>query len=162
MGKARKKALDDKDRRILEFLMENGRASFREMARALGISDVAVRKRVLRLEREGIIKGYTVLVDPRVLGYDVVSLTGVDVEPGELISTARRLASRPYVRSAWLTTGDHEIMLEIWARDEAEMEDIIREIKGMPGVLRVCPAVIIEKLKDHGREAPAGSGAGRD
>jgi len=146
-GRARRSALDEKDRRILEFLMENGRASFRELAKALGISDVAVRKRVLRLEREGVILGYTALVDPRALGYSVISLTGVDVEPGDLLRVARELAARDYVRSAWLTTGDHELMLEIWARDEEEMEAIIQEIRSMPGVVRVCPAVVTERLK---------------
>ena len=82
--RARKAELDEKDRLILEFLMEDGRRSFRDMARALGMSDVAVRKRVLKLEKMGVILGYTALVDPRALGYSVVSLTGVDVEPGEL------------------------------------------------------------------------------
>ena len=143
----RRAKVDEKDKRILEMLLEDGRRSFREMAKVLGMSDVAVRKRVLKLERMGIISGYTALVDPKALGYSVISLTGVDVEPGELLSVARELASKPYVRSAWLTTGDHELMLEVWARDEAEMETIIREIKALPGVLRVCPAVVIERLK---------------
>ena len=157
-GKHRKE-LDEKDRRILEILMERGRATFRELARELGMSDVAIRKRVLRLERSGIISGYTALVDPKALGYSVISLTGVDVEPGELLSVARELASRDYVRSAWLTTGDHELMLEIWARDEEEMEAIIREIKDMPGVVRVCPAVVIERLKTVGRAGRPTQGA---
>jgi len=151
--RVRKAELDEKDRLILEFLMEDGRRSFRDMARALGMSDVAVRKRVLKLEKMGVILGYTALVDPKALGYSVVSLTGVDIEPGELLSVARELASRDYVRSAWLTTGDHELMLEIWARDEEEMEAIIREIKEMPGVVRVCPAVVIERLKTVRRES---------
>ncbi|HDI01631.1 MAG TPA: Lrp/AsnC family transcriptional regulator [Candidatus Bathyarchaeota archaeon] len=148
-GKHRKE-LDEKDRRILEILMERGRATFRELARELGMSDVAIRKRVLRLERSGIISGYTALVDPRALGFSVISLTGVDVEPGELLRVARELVAKDYVRSAWLTTGDHEIMLEVWARDEAEMDAIIEEIKAMDGVVRVCPAVVIEKLKPRG------------
>ena len=147
----RRPTLDEKDLRILEILLEDGRASFRDMARALGMSDVAVRKRVLKLERLGAILGYTAIVDPRALGYSVVSLTGVDVEPGELLSVARALVAKPCVRSAWLTTGDHEIMLEIWAKDEEEMDAILREIKEMPGVLRVCPAVVIERLKPKGR-----------
>ena len=138
--------LDEKDLAIVEMLMRDARSSYRQMARALGMSDVAVRKRVLKLEQEGVILGYTALVDPRALGY-VVSLTGVDVEPGALLSVARELAKRDHVRAAWITAGDHEIMLEIWARDEAEMEAIIREIGQMPGVLRVCPAVITERLK---------------
>ena len=145
----RGRTLDEKDKAIVNMLMANGRASFKEMARALGMSDVAVRKRVLKLESRGVIMGYTAVVDPRALGFSVLALTGVDVEPGALIRIARELASKDYVKSAWITAGDHEIMLEIWAKDEEEMESIIREISEMPGVLRVCPAVITDRLKSR-------------
>ena len=145
----RGRTLDEKDKAIVNMLMANGRASFKEMARALGMSDVAVRKRVLKLESRGVIMGYTAVVDPRALGFSVLALTGVDVEPGALIRIARELASKDYVKSAWITAGDHEIMLEIWARDEEEMDAIIREISEMPGVLRVCPAVITDRLKSR-------------
>ncbi len=139
--------LDDKDLAIVSMLMKNGRVTYRELADALGISDVAVRKRLNRLEKSGVILGYTAVVDPKALGYRVTSLTGVDVEPGDLIRLARELASREYVKGAWITAGDHAIMLEIWARDEEEMERILREIGQMRGVTRVCPAVVTETLK---------------
>jgi len=145
----RGRALDEKDRTIVNILMTNGRASFKEMAKVLGMSDVAVRKRVLKLESLGVIMGYTAVVDPRALGFSVLALTGVDVEPGALLRVARELAAKDYVKSAWITAGDHEIMLEIWAKDEEEMDAIIREISEMPGVLRVCPAVITDRLKSR-------------
>ncbi len=139
--------LDDKDLTIVSILMKNGRVTYRELADALGISDVAVRKRLNRLEKSGVILGYTAVVDPKALGYRVTSLTGVDVEPGDLIRLARELASKKYVKGAWITAGDHAIMLEIWARDEEEMDRILREISQMQGVTRVCPAVVTETLK---------------
>ena len=147
--RGRGRALDEKDKTIVNILMANGRASFKEMAKTLGMSDVAVRKRVLKLESKGIILGYTAVVDPRALGFSVLALTGVDVEPGALLRVARELATKDYVKSAWITAGDHEIMLEIWAKDEEEMETIIREISEMPGVVRVCPAVITDRLKSR-------------
>ncbi|MCD6348280.1 MAG: Lrp/AsnC family transcriptional regulator [Candidatus Korarchaeota archaeon] len=139
--------IDEKDRRILNYLLENGRMSLKEIGEKLGISDVAVRKRIKKMEENGVIKGYTVRVDPRALGYSVVSLTGVDVEPGDLIRVARELTGREYVKSAWITAGDHSIMLEIWAKDEAEMDSIIEEISKMKGVTKICPAVVTQMLK---------------
>ncbi len=141
--------IDSKDRRILEFLLEDGRISLKEMGKRLGISDVAVRKRIKKLERAGIIRGYTAKVSPSALGYSVVSLTGVDVEPGDLIRVARELTNRSYVKSAWITAGDHSIMLEIWARDSREMDEILEEISKMRGVNRVCPAVVTQRLKSR-------------
>ncbi len=139
--------IDNKDREILSFLIENGRISLKELGSKLGISDVAIRKRIKKLEDAGIIKGYTVKVDPRALGYNVISLTGVDVEPGDLIRVARELADKSYVKSSWITAGDHSIMLEIWARNEEEMDSIIEEISKMKGVTRICPAVVTQMLK---------------
>lgn len=141
--------LDERDMTIVNMLMKNARATLREIADVLGMTDVAVRKRLQRLERDRIIQGYTAVVDPRALGFSVISLTGVDVEPGDLLRVARELATREYVKSAWITAGDHEIMLEIWARNEAEMDEIIREISAMQGVKRVCPAVVTERLKSR-------------
>ncbi len=142
-----REVLDEKDVRILEILVRDGRASLREIAKRLGISDVAVRKRIRKLESAGVIMGYTAVVDPSHLGYPVVSLTGVDAEPGDLLRLAMELSHRDYVRAAWITAGDHALMLEIWARDEAEMERIVAEISAMRGVSRVCPAVVTKTLK---------------
>ncbi len=139
--------IDNKDREILNFLIENGRISLKELGSKLGISDVAIRKRIKKLEDARIIKGYTVKVDPKALGYNVVSLTGVDVEPGDLIRVARELAGKSYAKSSWITAGDHSIMLEIWARNEEEMDSIIEEISKMRGVTRICPAVVTQRLK---------------
>lgn len=139
--------IDAKDRRILEYLLENGRISLKEIGNRLGISDVAVSKRIKKLEGAGIIMGYTAKVNPSALGYSVVSLTGVDVEPTDLIRVARELTERSYVKSAWITAGDHSIMAEIWAKDSREMEEILAEISKMKGVNRVCPAVVTQTLK---------------
>jgi len=139
--------IDERDRQILSLLLENGRIPLKEIGKKLGISDVAVKKRIDKLEKAGIIKGYTANIDPKALGFSIISLTGVDVEPSDLIRLARILSSKEYVKSAWITAGDHSIMLEIWARDSEEMERIIKEIEGMQGVNRVCPAVVTQKLK---------------
>ena len=143
----RRVSLDDKDLMIVRMLVENGRAKFREMAEQLGMSDVAVKKRVSRLERSGVIIKYTAIIDPKALGYSVVSFTGVDVEPGELMTVARELASKEWAKGVWITAGDHAVMVEVWARDNAEMEGIIKEISSIPGVKRVCPAVVTETVK---------------
>lgn len=71
--------LDEKDRRIIEVLKNNARTSYTEIAKILGLSDVAVLKRIRRLEQLGIIKRYTIVLDYKKLGYNIVSITGIDV-----------------------------------------------------------------------------------
>jgi len=141
--------LDEKDMKILRMLAQNGRISFSEMARSIGLSDVAVMKRVRKLEQKGVIKGYTVVVDPKKLGYNLVSITGIDVEPQSLFTVAETLKSWDSVKYLAITSGDHAIMTVIWARDSDDMARIHDSISKLPGVKRVCPAVILEVLKDE-------------
>lgn len=146
-GSVRKLKLDERDREILDMIVSDGRISFRRIASKLGISDVAVRKRIRKLERLGIIQGFTVKLNPALLGYSIISLTGIDVEPSEIVRVAKELAEKEYVKSVSITAGDHSIMVEIWARDEDDMERILEEIREIRGVNRVCPAMITQRIK---------------
>ncbi len=140
--------MDERDRKIVEILMKNGRATLTEIAKELGISEAAVRKRLKNLEERGIIKGYTAIVDYEKLGYGVLSLTGVDTDPDKFLDVATKLKDYDFVRSLYITSGDHMIMAEIVARDGDELTRIISEVIGkIEGVKRVCPAIVLEKLK---------------
>ncbi|ASJ06093.1 HTH-type transcriptional regulator LrpA [Thermococcus pacificus] len=140
--------LDERDRIIIEMLTKDARTPFTEIAKVLGISETAVRKRVKALEESGVIKQYTVVVDPSKLGYNLVSLTGVDTLPEKIFEVANKLKEFEFVREVYLTSGDHMIMAEIWARDGEDLSDIIsNKIGKIEGVTKVCPAIILEKLK---------------
>lgn len=140
--------IDEKDLKIIEMLMNNSRASYSEIAKALGVSDVAVIKRIRRLEQQGVIKKYTVIVDPKKLGYEVVSITGIDVEPEYLFKIVSFLEKKDYVKYLVLTSGDHQIIATIWAKTREELEKILDEITRTSGVKRVCPAVVLDVVKE--------------
>ena len=140
--------LDEKDLKIIEILRENARTSYTDIARQLGISDVAVLKRIRKLEQLGVIRKYTIVVDPKKLGYTAISITGIDVAPEQLFTVLDELKSKEYVKFLALTSGDHGIMATIWARDSRELAKIHDEISKMDGVKRVCPAVILDVLKE--------------
>ncbi|NJE04079.1 HTH-type transcriptional regulator LrpA [Thermococcus sp. MV11] len=140
--------LDERDRIIIEMLTKDARTPFTEIAKVLGISETAVRKRVKALEEAGVIKQYTVVVDPSKLGYNLVSLTGVDTLPEKIFDVAEKLKEFDFVRDVYLTSGDHMIMAEVWAKDGEDLSDIIsNKIGRLDGVTKVCPAIILEKLK---------------
>lgn len=139
--------MDEKDIQIIRLLSENARRTLTEMSKVLGISDVAVKKRLNKLERDGIIKRYTVVIDPKKIGFNGVALVGVDAEPEQVLSVATELSKRDYASAVYVTTGDHMIMVEVWARDSMELKKIVDEIGSMGGVKRVCPAIILERLK---------------
>jgi Lrp/AsnC family transcriptional regulator for asnA, asnC and gidA len=142
------KSLDEKDMKIIRMLMEDARISYTNMAKELDITEAAVRKRVKNLESRGVIKRYTIDVDSTKLGYNIVSLTGIDTEPEKFLDVAKKLKEEEFTRNVFITTGDHMIMAEIWAKDGDELTRIISEKIGrLQGVKKICPAIILEKIK---------------
>jgi Lrp/AsnC family transcriptional regulator for asnA, asnC and gidA len=141
--------LDEIDIEILQMLEEDGRKSFTEIAEELNLSESTVRKRVLAMQKEGIIKKFTVKVDPRRLGINTVSIVGLEVDPTKLLEVAQKLCEFSEIKCVATSTGDHMIMTEIWTRDGRELTKFISEKIGtIEGVKRVCPAIILEKLKE--------------
>jgi Lrp/AsnC family transcriptional regulator for asnA, asnC and gidA len=142
-------ALDETDKRILELLEEDARRSFTEMAERLKVSESAIRKRVLGLQNKGVIKRFTIKVDNVKLGLNTVAIVGVDVDSTKMLEIAQRLCDLREVKCVATSTGDHMIMLEIWTRNGNELNKLISEKIGkIEGIKEICPALILEKMKD--------------
>jgi len=140
--------IDEKDLKILEILRKNSRTPYSKIAKIVGISDVAVTKRIRKLEQLGLIRKYTVIVDPKKLGYNAVSMTGIDVEPENIFHVLSYLKEKNYVKYLALASGDHVVVATIWGRNGNELAQIHKEIAQLPGVKRVCPAIILDVVKE--------------
>jgi len=141
--------IDDTDKEILDVLGDNARTPFLNIAKQLGISESTIRKRVGNLEDRGVIKKYSVVVEPAKLGYGSVAIVGIDVVPEKFLDVSKKLTKFDNVKFVATTTGDHMIMTEIWMDKASELRDFISDkIEKMDGVTRTCPAIINEKLKE--------------
>lgn len=141
--------LDEIDTRILELLEEDARRSFTEMAEKLKVSESSIRKRVSALQKEGVIKKFTIKVDHAKLGLNTVAIVGIDVDSDKMLEIAQELCDFKEVKCVATSSGDHMIMLEVWAKNGKELNKLIaEEIGRMEGVRKICPALILEKLKD--------------
>ncbi|MEM2911652.1 MAG: Lrp/AsnC family transcriptional regulator [Candidatus Bathyarchaeia archaeon] len=141
--------VDKVDLAILKFLQEDASIPFTEIARRLKISESTVRKRVEKLKQEGTIKRFTVIVEPSKIGFNTVAIVGVDVDPPKLLEVAQKLCEIAETRYVATSTGDHMVMTEIWTKDGRELTKIISEKIGtIEGVKKICPAIVLEKLKD--------------
>jgi Lrp/AsnC family transcriptional regulator for asnA, asnC and gidA len=140
--------MDEKDLKIIEILEKNARTPYTEIASILGISEGTVRNRIEKLGREGVIKRYTIEVDPKKMGYQTIVLLGMDVEPKHFLSAAEELSKLDCVKWIYTSTGDHMIMAEVWAKDTADLNRMISEkISKIEGVMDLCPAILMEKIK---------------
>ncbi len=138
--------MDEKDRKIISMLMENARIPKTKIAESLDVTETAVRKRISKLEKTGIIMGYRAVINYKSAGLSA-SLTGLDVEPDRLWEVIDRLKGMEEVKSIYLTTGDHMIMLEIVGSSVDELSKIHERISKLGGVKRICPAIILDVLK---------------
>ncbi|MEM1766886.1 MAG: Lrp/AsnC family transcriptional regulator [Candidatus Bathyarchaeia archaeon] len=141
--------MDEKDLAIIRFLQEDSSTPFTEIARRLKVSESTIRKRVEKLRKDGVIKKFTIIVEPSKIGLNTVAIVGIDVDPQKLLEVAGKLCKIPETRYVATSTGDHMIMTEIWTRDGKELTKVISEKIGtIDGVKKICPAIILEKLKE--------------
>jgi len=140
--------IDRVDLEILKMLQEDGRIPFTDIAQKLKLSESTIRKRVQALQRKGVIRRFTVEIDPTKIGLRTIAIVGFDVEPTKLLEVAQKLCEIKEIRSVATSTGDHMIMTEIWTRDGRELTRLIsNKIGKIDGVKKICPAIILEKLK---------------
>ena len=118
------------------------------IAKKIGVSESTIRNRIKVLEEEGIIQKYSIVVNPAKVGYNTVAIVGLDVEPAKILSVASKMTQFNEVKYVATSTGDHMIMFEIWTRNGKELTRIISEKIGkIKGINRICPSIILEKLK---------------
>ncbi len=138
--------MDEKDEKIISILMKNARTPKTKIAEELNVTETAIRKRISKLERSGIILGYKAVINYKTAGLSA-SLTGVDVEPDRLWEVIGKLKEMEEIKSIYLTTGDHMLMLEIVGKSVEELSEIHERISKLEGVKRICPAVVLDVLK---------------
>lgn len=142
-------SIDNRDKKIIEILQKDSRTPNTEIAKKLEISEAAVRNRIKNLQKEEIIKRFTIEIEPSKLGYNSIAHVGIDVEPDKFLEAASKLSRHEEIKDIALTTGDHMIMMEIWAEDGDELTKILTEkVEKVDGVKDICPAVILEKIED--------------
>ena len=108
-----KSLLDDTNRRLLDALDEDPRASAAELGRRIGMSAPAVRERVARLEQAGVIRGYRLDVDPAAIGLPVAAWVRIRPGPGQLPKIAELAARTPEVSECHRISGEDCFLLKV-------------------------------------------------
>jgi len=148
--------MDAVDRAILDALRANARATYAELARAVGLSAPAVHERVGKLEAQGVITGYHAAVAPESLGYSMSALVGVfltDIaNPDEV---AEQLETLSAVEDCWFVAGEESFVVKLRVPDISGLERAIRAVTQMRGVARTRSTVVLS-TRFEGRVQAAG------
>ncbi len=147
--------MDDTDRALLAALRRDGRASWAELGRLVGLSGPSVTDRVSRLEAAGVITGYHATVDAGALGRSVAALVGVhlsDTSDQDAVTVA--LQRLDEVEDCWFVAGDESFLITVRVPDVAELEQTLSRLRRIRGVSRTRTTVVLS-TKWEGRVAPA-------
>jgi len=144
---AKPHVIDDTDRSIVALLRENARRSFKDIGSHVHLSAPAVKRRVDRLERRGVVRGYTAVVDPPAFGWHAEAFVDLFCEghmPGAAI---KRAAERePGVVSAHTVAGEASAILHVMAEDTKDLELALERIRAVDGVTRTVTEVVLSTL----------------
>lgn len=136
--------MDAVDRQLIQALRENGRASYAELGRLVGLSGPSVTDRINRLEAAGVITGYRATVDSASLGLGVTALIGISLsDAADHEDVARRLKDLSEIEDCWFIAGDDSYMLKVRSSDVDGLEKTIRRLSGTKGVSRTRTTIVL-------------------
>lgn len=142
--------IDDLDRRIIAWLLRDGRASFREIGEAVGLTAPSVKRRVDRLLQAGVITGFTATIDPAALGATTEAY--VELFCDGRVSPARirtALAKYPEVVEAATVTGDADAIVRLRVAGTSGLEGILERIRDEQIVRSTRSVVVLTRLVDR-------------
>ena len=136
--------MDAVDRRLVGALRADGRASYAELARLVGLSSSAVHERVAKLESSGAIRGYRAVVDPRQIDLSVTALIGI--QPGEygrddVIAAA--LERMPEVDSCYGVAGEEAFVVLVRVASVDDLHLLLGRLRAIEGVARTRTTVVL-------------------
>lgn len=139
--------LDDLDRQIVASLAEDARTSYREIGARVGLSAPAVKRRVDRLRDEGVIEGFTAVIDPAAIGWSVEVFVDLFCEGRTAPDRIRvAMARHPEVVAAYTVTGEADALLHVRAADTSHLEQALERIRSEPFVTQTRSTVVLSRL----------------
>ncbi|MFH8080815.1 MAG: winged helix-turn-helix transcriptional regulator [Candidatus Aenigmatarchaeota archaeon] len=133
------------DYKIIKILENNSRIKYTRLGKILGISEAAVRKKISKLMKEGIIKKFTVEVDWKHLNMNL-AIIGFDACPEKIDEIILSVKNFPNIKKFYFTSGDHDFLIFITYHNKNDLTKFIKKLKKTEGIKKVCPAVLIEEI----------------
>jgi DNA-binding Lrp family transcriptional regulator len=141
--------MDDTDRKLLAALSENARWPAAELGRRLGLSRTTVQSRIERLERRGVITGYTVRLSAEHERGAVRAHVMITVRPKEARAVEAALRAIPEVRVLQTVSGTFDMIAQMVADSTAAMDDLVDAIGALDGVERTTSSIVLSTKFDR-------------
>lgn len=140
--------IDETDRKLLDVLLTNSRLSYRQIASKVGVSVVTAINRVKKLEKEGILKGYTAALDYEKLGYDIDAIINMKISKGKLFEVENKIAHHPSVAAVFDVTGDFDSLIIAKFRNRRALDSFLKKIQTYEFVEGTNTVLILNTIKN--------------
>jgi DNA-binding Lrp family transcriptional regulator len=146
---------DETDERIIGCLLRDARSAYAEIGAQVGLSAPAVKRRVDRLRAEGVITGYTALVDPAALGWTTEAFVELfctgRTTPAQLTAATRK---HPAVVEAYTVSGEADALVHLRAADIAALEQALERLRAEPFVTSTRSMIVLSRLVERTSSPP--------
>ena len=143
--------LNEVDMKILKALLEDARFSSRQIAKNVGVSVGTVLSRIKKMEDDGLIKGYSVILDHERLGYQLTVVTEITVAKGKLVETEAEIAKISNVCSVYDVTGLTDAVIVAKFKSREDLGAFTKRLLALPYVERTNTHVVLTTVKENFR-----------
>jgi len=143
--------LNETDMKILQVLLEDARFSSRQVAKKVGVSVGTVLSRIKRMEENGLIKGYSVIMNHERLGYELTVVMEVTVSKGRLVEMENEIAKIPNVCSVYDVTGLTDAFIVAKFKTREELGKFTKRLLALPYIERTNTHVVLTTVKEDFR-----------
>ena len=139
---------DRTDGKILKVITENSRLSYRKIAKKIGVSTLTVLTRMKKMEENGVIKGYSALIDHKKLGLVLTALIEVRTTKGHVAVGEKLLAGLENVYGVWGVTGQTDAIILAKFADTEMLSEFAKKILNNPNISSINTHVVLETIKE--------------
>jgi len=140
--------IDKLDRQIIALLQQDGRMSNVDIARAVGVTEATIRKRLERLLAQDTIR-IVAVPDPAQIGLPIETIISLQVELRNLDPVLQSLAKAPRIRSIKIATGEYDIIFDaLFATDEELYRFLTEQVANIPGVRKIVTSHVLREVKN--------------
>ena len=142
--------LDNTDIKIINLLRKNFRSNASEIAEKIKLSVSTVIERIKKLENNGIILGYTVMLDNASIGKDVVAMMSISIEhPKHNEDFEAAVRQNPHITECYYIAGDFDYLLKVITDNTKSLEKVLNEIKSLQGVSKTKTNIVFSSPKNE-------------
>ena len=141
--------IDENDRKLLNALLSDSKASLRKTAKKAGVSAATAMKRIKRLEKEGYIKKYSVSLNYELLRFDLDVLIDIKISKGKLFELEKKIAKSGNVFAVYDCTGEFDAVILARFRNRRSMDTFLKKIQKYDFVERTNTRLILNTIKEE-------------